>query len=505
MKKNFSFITIIITVATFVWYKILNQALLEEGYFYLDINHRFFYEKVSRIYIWNIDNFARVFFDFAPLIFQDNIKAYMIAKFILLVLVYITLFLVLSKICKNKVLSITATILFIANYIGSSEMLSPLSYQRFLQRVPNVIPALIAFYYLHKFLHSGKIKNYFFSLILFSLAIFMGHYASFLLPLFIIYPFVIMISKKLRFKNLVKTTITCSVFVLITFLVINKSPMQTSSTPWKFFSSYGWLGKIVYQIPTVNIPGEVIRLLAEHGPKPDPYPYTKTLGFLVIPMVIVYITGAIIVYKKRRVYYPLYLTSLLSTISIMALYVYFNSEIINVYRNFGQNRAYFLPTLTNSIVWAIIINSILSKKTIKLFPYLLGILVIYNTYDIYKYLDTFNNKNQAMFQFLAYIKPLSSQFNQNTVIVSPREFHPTKTFIERIYKKPGIEFLNLDNSWQKEICKLPNFSINNFYVLSYDKGKLVYEGSKLQQRGAIIDLTQDYKNKLLPCPNRQGP
>lgn len=502
IKKNLSFIAIIITIATFVWYKILNQALLEEGFFYFDKHQRFFLGKISQITVWGLDNFAKIFFDFASFFLQDNIKAFMVSKFVLLIAVYVTLFLVLNKICKNKILSITATILFIANYIGSSEMLSPLSYQRFFQRVPITIPSLITFYYLHKFLYSREIKNYLVSLILFSLAIFMGHYASFLLPLFVIYPFVVMMGKKIRFKNLLKATAVSSVFVLITFLIISKSPMQTATTPSKFFSSYGWLGKIIYQIPTINVPGQIIRLLAENSPRPDPYPYVNTLRFLVIPVIIGYLAGAVIVYKKKKAYFPLYLTSLLATVSTMALYVYFNSEIVNVYRNFGQNRAYFLPSLTNSIVWAIVINSILTKKTARFLPLLLGLVILYNTYHIYKYLDSFDKKNQTMFKFLTYIKPLSEQFNQNTVIIAPREFHPTKTLIERVYKKPGIEFIKLDNNWQGEICKLPNFSIKNFYVLTYDEGEPVYKDSKLQERGAIIDLTQDYKNKLVPCLNK---
>lgn len=159
-------ISIIISLTFFIWHKILGQTFLGEGYFYFDKLRISMSLDIKSLFVY--DNFAKIFFNIVIPIFRDNLFWYQFTALFLSAVLYISLYFILYKITKNKILSLTSAILFSANFIGSYEMLADGNYDRFVERVPNIIPAVFSFYFLFKYCKSKKIKDFLISFILFS-------------------------------------------------------------------------------------------------------------------------------------------------------------------------------------------------------------------------------------------------------------------------------------------------------------------------------------------------
>src|SRR5438270_430018 len=84
------------------------------------------------------------------MITSSNIQDYLILELVIIAILYLSVYSVITLISKSKFIGISATIFFFANYVSSYYLLAEGNYQRFVQRVPNFIPAIFSFYYLFK-------------------------------------------------------------------------------------------------------------------------------------------------------------------------------------------------------------------------------------------------------------------------------------------------------------------------------------------------------------------
>src|SRR3990167_2228426 len=119
--RDFLAASIIISTTLLVWHKVLGQMFLGEGYYYFDRTQDFLALRNGRLVadkIWGYDNLARIIFDLLPPIFKENVPLYLAFQLFVVTTLYLTFYFLLKAITKNKLLSLTATIFFLANYVG---------------------------------------------------------------------------------------------------------------------------------------------------------------------------------------------------------------------------------------------------------------------------------------------------------------------------------------------------------------------------------------------------
>ncbi len=509
MKIKFSHLLpllLIIITTFFVWHKLLNQAPAGEGYYYFDTGQNFITDgRVSSL--WGLDNFAKLIFDILPILIGDNLTGYFAFQLITMILLNLTIFLVVNYFTKNKWVSFATTIFFLCSFIGLFEMLGSGNYQRFVQRVPNLIPLLFAFQQLVEFLQSHKIKNYLYSLLLFTLAMLMAHFSSFFLPLFIIYPLFFTLSK---FQNLKQALINISFtlpFIAINLILVSHDEHTPHNNVFLFLSSYGparLLQDILLQFTSINIPPFIIQKIASII-----YPYKNTVTVLAIPLVAFYLVGVKLIKSRAPNLMPFYLTSVVMIPVLLFLNLYLG-KVDPIYDIRGYNyyylppsypnsaiftnsikgdRYYLLPMIFVSIIWSLLIWLFFKNKSRLIFFNYQNILslillsyVFYNTSLIWGNMDIISFNSNLMKNYIKYIKLLAPKLDANSVIVAPRPLIWPSSFVRFFYTNPNVKFIVLKEGWEKEI-NLKNKA--DLFVLNYDP-----------QNWQIIDQSKEYREKL---------
>ena len=204
-----------------LWHRILNLSFLGESAVYFQSEYvKFIQDGFS--HFWNRhDVFALLFFYFLGNILKDSMSAYHFLLFVMTVLVNYSVYLLVQKLTTSHKAAVFSTILFVANYNGSFELLGTgFNYPTFLQRVVTLPIVLISFY----LLHNGR---FILPLILYTSALFLAHFNLVLLPLFLIYIFISF------FPKFIKSAVHSLPYVGISYLLIkNQTITGASSIYW---------------------------------------------------------------------------------------------------------------------------------------------------------------------------------------------------------------------------------------------------------------------------------
>lgn len=503
------FPTLIILISLVAWHKLLWQAPGGEGYYYFDsgqdfVSHGRFTD------LGQLDNFAKLTFDILPLLVNDFIPGYFIFQLIIMILLNLTIYFVVKFFVKNSLVSFTVAIFFAVSFIGSFEMLGSGNFQRLVQRVPNLIPQLFSFQQLAVYLQTRKIRNYFFSVLLFSLSILMGHFSTFLLPLFLVFPLVKYLEDfpkalnfETRLKLFLRIFIVSSSFVILNFVLISKDSLKPDLNLLEFISKAGIINiseKILLQFASLSIPPFIIEYISRVI---NPYKYSVLL--LSIPWILIYIAGVILIKKFKPQFFSIYLTSVLVIPILLFLNLYLgkvdplhnirgynyyflpsnypNSEIFS--NALKGDRYYFVPMIFVSIIWTMLL-SVLNLKKFKL-----NLVVIVTVFLLYIYsnisliwvnMDRIQFNSNLMKNYLNFIKGKSEEFDNETIILSPRPLIWPAPFIRLFYGNPDIRFINSQSMWREEIG---NINPKNIYYFDYDP-----------KTWQILDLTREYREKL---------
>lgn len=448
MKRSILPTLLLISGTIFAWYKILFQVPLGEGYYYFDPGQDFFREGLTfqplGSYLAHYDNLPRLVFDFLPPLFKDNLMPYQGFELLNLVLLSITIYFVINYFFKNKWLSFMATFLFSVSYVGLFEIIATGNYQRFIQRVPNFIFLFISFWLLAKYFETKKIKYYLFSILTFATTVFLAHYSTFLLPLFMIYPLI-------RDKNI----LISAPYLLVNYLLI-KNDFYTSGVSPSFD-----INLILLQLSNITYPPSLLNSIAAIA-----QPYTKTVVFLSIPIIFTYLMGIYLVKKREPKYLAFYLTSFLTLFSILYLnlligkidymtfvrgdrYYFIPVETLSQLGVgfIGGSRYYVLPSIFNSIIFSTIFW-VLLKNGRRLFYFLsttlLTIYLIYNTSLIWKEIDAIQPVSERMKMYLSYTKSISPELRRAGLVITSPEFIWSGQFVRLFYGNENLEFGSLD-------------------------------------------------------------
>ena len=486
---------VIITLLTLLtWYKLLWQVPLGEGYYYFDIQQNFSLKDVGQT-----DNFAKIAFDILPFVFRDNLVLYMAFQLIFMVLLNLVFYYFVKVLTKNPFVSLTATILFAVSYIASFEMLGTGNYQRFLQRIPCLIPTLLSFIFLEKYLQTQKIKNFIISIFLFALGLFLGHFSTFLTFLFVIYPF-FRLSVFKKIKSFFSSTFISTAYLLTNYFMISADHLKPEKGILDFINQIGInviFEKIILQITNMLVPTFVIEKIAAIS-----NPYTSTLIALTLPLIALIILGVFLV-KKRA--YPLTKIYLLS-ITIIPILLFLNLYLGKVDPGFNMqgykyyflpqffinmedpltvkgDRYYMVPYFFISIIVSILLWSLVNKKSAKYVAIVfLSLYSFYNINNIWKSFDYLQPVSSITRNYINYTKFISYKFNKDTYIVTNRPLLWPSSFIRLFYGDPNMQFILLEKDL--EYAKDKHIARENLFLFDYD-----YKNNK------VLDLTAQYRNQ----------
>ncbi len=494
-KANCKEIFAILFLTFFVWHKILNQAFLGEGYYYFDHQLDFFIPTTfqSLAFIRQFDNFARILFDIFPPFFKDNIQAYMLLELCLISILYLSIYFVITKITKSKMIGFFTTAFFLSNYVGSFYLLADGNYQRFVQRVPNFIPSIFSFYFLFKYYNNKYIKYYIISLSLYIFSLLMAHYSSIILPLFIIYPFVRWFQQKKTIRSLVLLTASLLPFILVTFFITKLGDQAPARNIFQFILTEPDIVKrVFYEIPLVTLPVDLIPLVAKNLYNPPiKSPYLSIMPFFASVSLLFYVIGGILVTRRQKDLLVLYITSFLTMIGSMLVYMYVDVRI-NTLKDYGADRFFFIPSLFAAICWTCFLKASVFKKRFLygiILTFFLSSFIIYNTYLIWQKMDSIQYKSVMMKSFITLIKTRSNQFRDHTIIIVPSYLQWPSPMISGYSGNPNVTIKLEFDGWENGYWSMKD----NVYVFDYEYDKSI-DRDVNPNAGHMLDLTKKYRN-----------
>lgn len=513
LKKQISkyiFPTLITILTIVVWHKLLWQTPSGEGFYYFDPGQDFFKGfNIGRFF--ELDTFARIIFDILPFLFKDNLSLYMGFQLFMMVILNLTLYYVINFFTKNKLIALSSTIFFAVSYIGQFEMLGSGNYQRFVQRIPNLIPAFWAFQQLGAYLETNKVWHYFFSIVLFCFSLIMAHFSSFLLPIFIFLPLLFFIEKKGGGYTFKKLWIVIP-YIVLNFFLVSRGTHTPYTNQISFAFSYGIVRlfeNIIFQLVAITYPSYMLHLI-----KSAFNPFSNTLLLLVIPILLLYLIGFFLVLKRNRKLITIYLISIIMLPFLLFYNLYldkvdplYNIKGFNYYflpstfpnSTIFQNavkgdRYYYLPMIFNSIIWSFILVSLFKKtkkegeneKTKLVLITFVLVYIYYNTNLIWSNMNLIQFNSILTKNYLNYMKVISSSFGDKTVVVSPRPLLWPAPAVKALFTDKEIYFIDSGRDWRGEVMdKHPS----SFYFIDYDN-----------KTWEIIDLSKKYRKEVISNP-----
>lgn len=479
---NKIYLLLITIVSLLIWKPILNQVPMGEGYYYFDrCQNKFIAPKDCPTTIWQYDNLARISFQIMIPLFTDNIDLYMVAQLIIMILLYITIYIVLSKITNHKFFAFAATVTFLSSHTGSFSMMAIGNYQRFVQRVPNLIPLFVSFYYLNKYFDGKKFNNLFISLSMFVFSVFMAHHSIFMLPLFIVYIIIKSLSEKINLKSIVINIVMILMFLGSAFLLTKTDHLAPKMGIINYtLNTPQILEKTILQIPNLLIPTEIVRYIAKNWPiLPILYPFTFVLKLFTIPLLFLLLI-AFLKAKKNTHLNILFKTSIIALpiVCFLNLYAY-GDGAPHPLRDFGEDRIYFIASIYGSIVLGYIFAWLwdTKKRTLKFLSVtLLALSIIYNSYLINRDAIKLYDNSKKMESFINYIKMETADNNVNIAVVGPSHLLWPMQFVTLFYNTNDNLTFALDSSNWETSLERSNF--DKIRVLDYVNNKIIVEQIK---------------------------
>jgi hypothetical protein len=447
---------------------VFGQVPMGEGYYYFDrCQNKFIVPADCPTTIWQYDNLARISFQAMIPLFKDNIHLYMFTQVFVSILLYIVMYLVLFKITKNSFFAFVSVLMFLSSHTGSFSMMAIGNYQRFVQRVPNLILVSTSFFLLNKFLENRKFKDLVYFCVSYLFSIYLAHHSLFMMPLFVVYIFF----KKKRYID-----ISLIIFIVISSLILTKTDhFVPKGGIIEFIKNTPYIiDKTLLQIPNLIIPTELVRLIAKNWPiAPIPYPFTFILKLFLIPVLTLLVLPILFAKDKGNIKL-LYLTVVISLpiVCFLNLYAYGDGAPHSL-RDFGEDRIYFIPSIFSSIILGYYANLIWNNKNklVKIFTILIITgNVLYNSYLIDRDANKLNETSQKMEMFINFVKNETEDRDIKLKIIGPSHLLWPMQFVTLFYNSNNNLVFALDSSSWDEIIKKQDF--DRIEAIDYVEGKI---------------------------------
>lgn len=468
---------LIIIVSLLVWRPVFDQVPMGEGYYYFDrCQNKFVVPEDCPTTIWQYDNLARISFQAMIPVFKDNVHYYMFAQVGMMLVLYITFYLVLSKVTKNLTLSFFTVLIFLTNHTGSFSMMAIGNYQRFVQRVPNLIPILISFYFLAKYFDTKKYSDLIKSIALYALGFYLAHHSIFMLPLFATFIFLKTITQKINLKSILVNLGSIAILAGLSVVLSSTDHFVPKQGIISFITTTPQIiEKTMLQIPNLLFPTEIVKLIAKNWPiTPIPYPFSFVLELFAVPLFLVLIislfsvkndTNAKIILKGAILALPV--------VCLLNLYSY-GDGTPHPLRDFGEDRIYFIPSIYSSILLGYFINSLYNHKKIiiKLITVaVLSIYIFYNSYLIQRDSKKLTQNSIKMEQFINYVKVIATDRNSKVMVIGPSHLLWPMQFVTLFYNTNNNLSFALDSTnWNETINKS---DYNKIKMIDYSDDRII--------------------------------
>ncbi len=499
-KGDLIFITLIILISWIVWHGVLNQTIAGEGFYYFSPTNSFITPSGMTNIFKDFDSFPRFFTYLLENVFKGDMKPYMTAQFIIIILLNVMIYISLKKITGKSWLAFIAALYFGTNYTANFQLYARGHFQWFTQRVPEFFPILISMIFLSKFIDTKKVTYYFLSLPFFTLAILMTHYTTLFLPFFASF---ILISSLLKKGSDFKKSIILSLpFVIINYLIVSNStlgldvirPKQTLLEA--LLQNKDVLSKISFQLVVATIPFNLLQFIQTISK----VSYIQIIPTLYLPIYLFYFSIGFFLYKKRFSYLNLVVAAFLGLIGALFLNIFLGR--INVYNEIEQGRYYYIPKLYLAIIISSFIYSLLlnMSKRLLLLKYCFIILLIFlyvtaNTQFIWtkmKDSQRFYTGGNLMLNKLSQVK---DTLPVDSIIMLPNPLMPLGIdFLKKYYKGHDIQYLFIDSKWKTKIPE--GFDLNKFYVFDYSE-EFNRGGNARLEFISVVDKSSEYRKLFL--------
>ncbi len=441
---------------------------------------------------------ARFIYEFLIPIFRDNMHGYLMFQIVFLIFLTISIYFLVLRLTKSKLISFTTCVIFSTNSGAIYEMMAEGNFNRFLDRVPNLIISVIALIYLVKFLEKrNKKRDLYIAYFLFAVGTYLGHYASFMFPFFVLYTIASYFNKKSIIKSLINGIKVAIPFLIVT-LVIAINSDQKSGFPISYYLNpqSRYLEKIFYMLIPLIVPNQLVMKLASIWPSgPILRPYIPIVAVVTAFLIAISILIGIYFYRKNKNTFLIYSASIFSILIQNAFMIYTDPIKYDPFKYFDPGRQLFIQSIFYSIVLSMILVTFLkrSKKySLPILLLLLTVFVIHNTQISWKNISDTQYLYEANKKYLIYIRSLFPKFNDDTVVVVGPRLMQMSTFVDYFYSPPNVTFA----SAPEDIAVSVKNDKKNVFVMDVDYN-VTTDGKYLPERVKIIDLSPYYQSGKL--------
>ena len=490
MQKILLHLSLLTSLIVIIWHKTLSQGLWGDGFYWfnplLRSYHIFPLDLAHPVY----NSLSREIFNIIIPLFQDSQTSYQLFQIILLILLTVAIYFAVLKLTAKTTLAFVSCIVFVSNYGGMYEMIAEGNLNRFLERVPNLIIVILGVYFLASFLQTKKPTHLFLSWLLFTVGLYLGHFASFILPFFLFFPVIYLFTLKKPIKSLTIGLAIALLFGISNFIIIRNSD-QRSGLPLSFYldPNQKFIEKTFLMTTPLIVPREIVINLAPTFSIRNPYlPLVRIYTIALIPISIA--IGSWL-YRHDKKLAKLYLACILSILGGTALMIYTDPVKYDPYKNFGAGRHMFIQSIFYAIALTSVIITFLQKHNKIFFPALflfLTIFVVYNTNLSWRDIAAYQYLYEGNRKFFTYIKTLYPKFNSNTVVVLGSTLMHASSFLTVNYGPPFVNYISAPEDIQKFVPQ----DKSNVYLIDINYNPTP-DGYYLPERVKIDDFTNLFR------------
>ncbi|KKQ10593.1 MAG: hypothetical protein US28_C0011G0018 [Candidatus Daviesbacteria bacterium GW2011_GWA1_36_8] len=486
-KNEIKLIFVIVLLFFLFWEYIVDLQFIGEGFQYFQVVNGF-----SSSLKFSHDIFARIIFIPLQFFFHEKVQLYMLFMLLFMLSINIVLYFCVRFITKNTLTAFFTTLFFSLSHIANYDMFSSGGYQYFVQRATPFLPLIVSFALLVKYFYSGcKFKYFVLSLSSYILAVLMGFFAIWMLPLFVIYP-IIYVTYKFKRNGfaILKYIIISFSYLLSSLFIISSSPFskqEMSPIQMLIKKPTFILENIAQQFSVLVLPVGSYKVLRKFFDDSLTFQINPVIeiGMILIFLYLIFIGVLFLKLPKLRV---LILTLFVSLFGILAINTYLNASTVMV--SFESSRYFYYPYFPISFIWGITFAYLYKKNTrLKLVVILLVLVYMLNNYYW-----TYQNKVKDEYLHNAN-KDILNFFDRNKDFIKN---NPTYIYLPSTLGPYGVEFVNKFYGSREHKFVLENFEELDYQKI-YEQGlkpENLYVFHYDQKKQKVYDLTFVSRNIL---------
>lgn len=474
---------LILFLSFFAWNSVLDQTMTGEAplYFY----YPFFTENFQWGELHANDKGARIYFDITKRLFHDTFYLYQVLLLIIVIISALLFYLFVFALTQNKLISLTAAILYSVNFNGSFEMIAMGRQDMFVERMINTVIVFPSFAFFGIYRKYSKMKYYYLSVFLFLFSTFLAHFSIFFLPLLaglvIIDTFKLKtLGKKILHLLLLLPYILGSGIMIYADSLRGFTHIGRDTFPRDFSSFEPILTNMIRQLTSITIPSAF--LLEKHN-----FLQLKISEFskYYLPVIMLYFSVIILVFRKSpKALRAIAFSSFLAILLVCILNLYMRWSITSSIT--PSSRYLFAISIPFSLFWAVIFYGLLYRNKLGkvLFYILLSGWIILNIKTIKFEISKEIWKHNTIKAVDIYVKQISYKLHDDSiVIVADALGYHGATKLQYFYGKKTMTFLPLFGLKPYPLKK--QFKPGRDYLILYDSSK-----------GQAVDKSKEYKEYL---------